>query len=113
MIGPCLCGDPGCASCGQPGMAELEEATEQVCEMMEAAKLDAAEMRLAARVGIVAAFLARRLTAQRIGDARADDALAGDYRESELLAQIESLTARVLTLEGKHVDSVRERSVAE
>ena len=32
MRGPCMCGDPYCASCGNPGLAELEAAEERLSE---------------------------------------------------------------------------------
>lgn len=32
MVRPCLCGDPYCGSCGNPSLAVLEEAEEQLME---------------------------------------------------------------------------------
>ena len=35
MTGPCLCGDPYCGSCGDPGAAALEEFVESLMETMK------------------------------------------------------------------------------
>lgn len=37
MSGPCLCGDPYCPSCGNPGLADWEAAMEAINEEVEAA----------------------------------------------------------------------------
>jgi hypothetical protein len=42
MTGPCLCGDPYCGRCGNPGLAEAEAAEEAIME----------EVAKAARVGV-------------------------------------------------------------
>jgi hypothetical protein len=31
-MGPCLCGDPYCGSCGNPGLAALEDAADEINE---------------------------------------------------------------------------------
>ena len=34
-IGPCLCGDPYCSSCGNPSAAKFADAIEDFCERLE------------------------------------------------------------------------------
>jgi hypothetical protein len=34
MVGPCLCGDPYCGSCGDPSLAVLEEAEEKLMDVL-------------------------------------------------------------------------------
>ena len=34
MVGPCLCGDPYCGSCGDPSAAILEEAENELCDLL-------------------------------------------------------------------------------
>jgi hypothetical protein len=52
--GPCMCGDPACPSCGNPGYAEAVAAEEWALEQIAEAKLSPDEIRLALRVGIEA-----------------------------------------------------------
>lgn len=60
MVGPCLCGDPACGSCGDPAWEEIEAAQEEALEWMSRARLTAVEYRIVVRVGLVAVKQARR-----------------------------------------------------
>jgi len=40
MVGPCLCGDPYCPSCGDPSAAEFEEWIERFTDKLIEAKID-------------------------------------------------------------------------
>ena len=52
MIGPCLCGDPYCASCGDPGAAAREAWIERLDEIT--AKFDEVEAGIFESVGMSA-----------------------------------------------------------
>lgn len=52
--GPCLCGDPYCPSCGDPYLAEIENAEEQMMKAFSDAKFSVEEYGLACRVAITA-----------------------------------------------------------
>jgi hypothetical protein len=58
-MGPCMCGDPYCSSCGDPGRAEAEEAETAVIELFAKEKFTPEEYRLASVVAI-AAVMAHR-----------------------------------------------------
>lgn len=51
-IGPCLCGDPYCASCGDPSAAAFEDLVERLAE--ELSQLDDIECRLFVDAGRMA-----------------------------------------------------------
>jgi hypothetical protein len=58
--GPCLCGDPYCPSCGNPGAAEFEEAENWASERLYKHCQTPEEIRLVITVGLVAMRQARR-----------------------------------------------------
>lgn len=60
MSGPCLCGDPYCPSCGNPGAAELEATEEWAMEEMSKAQLTPDEYRLVVTVGLAVVFECRK-----------------------------------------------------
>ena len=53
-MGPCLCGDPYCPSCGDPSLALWEDAIDKLSERLEKAGLDEYEFKLFVTVGFAA-----------------------------------------------------------
>lgn len=54
MKGPCLCGDPYCPSCGNPGLAEKEEMEERFLETLDKYNLSKVEYEVVLTVGLAA-----------------------------------------------------------
>lgn len=78
MIGPCLCGDPYCPSCGNPGLALLEEAESWAMETLSKANLSPDEYKIAVSVGLAAVHHARshsKATRQQIAEIEAEEKL--------------------------------------
>lgn len=71
-IGPCLCGDPYCPSCGNPSLAAWESAMEELDKELEEKKLDEIEFRIFKSVGF-AAVDAHREAMKEIKDRYADE----------------------------------------
>lgn len=65
-MGPCLCGDVYCPSCGNPEAAILEEAEAQAIEAMAKANLRADEYGLCVRIGLAAVMECRDAINQTI-----------------------------------------------
>lgn len=76
-MGPCLCGDPYCPSCGSPGLAEKEVAHEAFADRLWETDLDGDELNLLFEAGM-AVVKAHRAAIKAIHDA---DAMAKDYEE--------------------------------
>lgn len=79
-IGPCLCGDTYCPSCGDPVLAAIEAAAEWLMEELELQKLSADEYKIVAKVGIEAVKAAREAVAadnaqRALGEAESRDRL--------------------------------------
>lgn len=74
-MGPCLCGDPYCPSCGNPGLAKLEAIQDDFMEKLNKLGLAEEEYQLFFDVG-EAAVKAARLVTKKVMD---------DYKENQLL----------------------------
>ncbi len=70
MSGPCMCGDPYCASCGSPGLAEIEEACDWATEQFAKGKLSASEIRTCVLSGMSTVTLLREAIKQALADER-------------------------------------------
>lgn len=70
--GPCLCGDPYCGSCGDPGAVELEAASEGVMDAFGEAKFTVEEYALAGAVAIAAVEAHRKAAKVLLDEQRAD-----------------------------------------
>lgn len=58
-MGPCLCGDPYCLSCGNPAAAEIEAAADDLLEKLAADGISADEYSIVRDAGIAAVKLVR------------------------------------------------------
>jgi len=67
-VGPCLCGDPYCPYCGDPGAAAVEEAGIWAMERLAKARLTADEYRIVVRAGLAAVKASRTVTAAVVAD---------------------------------------------
>jgi hypothetical protein len=83
-IGPCMCGDPYCSSCGDPSLAKMEEAIEALTERLINLKLDEDELWLFEKMGKAAVEAQRECMTNRISTAREDDGQYIEYLESQL-----------------------------
>ena len=72
-MGPCICGDYLCPSCGNPDAAELEAAEEWAIHTMYQAKLTPEEYRIVVSVGLAAVYHARRLAKANLADYQASE----------------------------------------
>lgn len=59
-IGPCLCGDPYCPSCGNPARAVLEEAEAAAIEQLAKVCTTPEDYRIAVEFGVAAVKLAAK-----------------------------------------------------
>lgn len=76
-MGPCLCGDTYCPSCGNPYAAELEAASEWAGEALFKAKLTPDEYRIVVSVGLAAVHHARKAAKAQLADYQAAEEEAG------------------------------------
>lgn len=86
MVGPCLCGDPYCGSCGNPAWAEAQAAEEWTLEALAKAKLTPEEYKIVVSVGLAAVCHARRAakeTAAAIAENQAEAEAMRDWQEAE------------------------------
>ena len=70
MTGPCLCGDPCCASCGDPAQCAYEDACTQIVDDMIAANLTPDELAVFFNVGLSAVMNARDMATAAVADAQ-------------------------------------------
>lgn len=77
-IGPCLCGDPYCPSCGNPEQAAFEDAVEAMFEKIMEEKIiqDYQEIEIFYEAGKKAVELFRNHMEEKISEIRNTD---GDY----------------------------------
>lgn len=80
MIGPCMCGDPYCASCGNSKLADLEAAEEAAMDAFQKAKLTPDEYEMVVKIGLVAVGAAREYAKTRVEEVKRQEA---EYREIE------------------------------
>lgn len=78
MTGPCLCGDPYCPSCGDPGLAEKEAAHEAFAERLWNTDLAAGELDLLFEAGMAAVKAHRAVFAEM----RRNDEMAKHMEEA-------------------------------
>ena len=80
--GPCLCGDPACHSCGNPGAVAWEAAIENLTDELNALGLDEYELELFKTVGIAALNAHREANKDRQAQIEAEQqAFVGFDRE--------------------------------
>jgi len=65
-MGPCLCGDLACPSCGNPALLLLEEAESWTMEQLSQAKLTADEYKIVVSVGLEAVQHCREAAKQAV-----------------------------------------------
>lgn len=72
MIGPCMCGDPYCPSCGDPGLAKFEAFIEELSEEMSKLTEDECHVFVAAGRAAVAAVAERFVPRELYGELQYD-----------------------------------------
>lgn len=82
-MGPCLCGDPYCHSCGNPSAAKLEAAYDNLIEKINEFGLNSdEEFQLFLDVGIQAVKSARILAENAVKEYRASEAEANFLKDN-------------------------------
>lgn len=82
-MGPCLCGDTACPSCGNPYQAAVEAAEEAAFDQLGGAKLSPEEYDLVVVVGLAAVEAARRESQRVISEVHAVQAEANEPTETK------------------------------
>lgn len=77
-IGPCLCGDPYCPSCGNPSQAAFGDALDQLCEDLEEMGLDEHEFVLFVTTGKAAVEAYRNAEKDRKYESLYEPLIEGD-----------------------------------
>lgn len=85
MIGPCLCGDPCCPSCGDPGACEMEAAYETFWDILEENEISPEELGIFLNVGLSAVLNARELAKEVAQNVRYDSQITVDMLKRQLV----------------------------
>ena len=94
-MGPCLCGDPYCSSCGDPSQAYLEECIEGLMDKVGEFIESPIEAGIIWKAGKVAVLKARELVDDAVAQVSHNHAMERDY----LKDRIEELEHKVLQLQ--------------
>lgn len=84
MVGPCLCGDPYCPSCGNPAQAAYEEALEAFFDELRDMGLDEFEFAIFKEVGLAAVEAFRKVEKRVSAKQSQGDALYIQHLEDEV-----------------------------
>lgn len=79
-MGPCLCGDPYCGSCGNPSLAKLEAIKDDFMEKIHNAGLDEFEYRIVLDVGLKAVEMSRKATKNRLAEIKEDEEYSKSFK---------------------------------
>ena len=82
MAGPCMCGDIYCASCGDPGLAEVEAAEEWLIDQLDEMKLSVQEYKIVATVGLEAVRASREAVQHERNQIALGEAESQDHMEA-------------------------------
>jgi len=84
MIGPCMCGDPYCPSCGDPGLAKYEQACDDLLAELEAAELTPEEFEVFKTVGLAAVDAHRAGVKAVVSEVQAEHAMYVEHLKSQI-----------------------------
>jgi hypothetical protein len=85
MVGPCLCGDPYCGSCGDPSLAILEEAEIKLADTMNEHKATIEHYDMVIKLVPILIRVVDEVVNERVKESRVADQEYIDYLKARLI----------------------------
>jgi hypothetical protein len=85
MVGPCLCGDPYCGSCGDPSLVILEEAEIKLADTMNEHKATIEHYDMVIKLVPILIRVVDEVVNERVKESRVADQEYIDYLKARLI----------------------------